>query len=1102
MLSWNCRGLGPTQNIQFLKELVAQKMPKVIFLCETLCNKEKTEFLCRSLEYEGCFVVEATGRSGGLALFWKNEDEVTIDSFSTNHIDSLVHFEGYGKFHFTGLYGEPNHSLRRNTWQLLRTLFARSKEAWCIMGDFNNVLHHSEKIGGKPYPTWLIEGFQEVTQQCGLIDLDLNGHPYTWEKSRDTPQWIEAKLDRTMVNHDWLLKFPNAKLFNMEVSPSDHSPLFLDMENRIAVERVRHFRFENCWVRFEEREAIIYNCWSNSNGLHMHQNIQLCGQALQEWGTHVSGNFSARIKSCKRELWQLKSRQDAEGKQQYVDTKQQLFEILNQREMFWRFFQTEEMPEGLNATNIVLIPKKKKPDQMSELRPISLCNVVAKVITKVLSNRMKSFLGDVISENQSAFIPGRLIADNFTISFEILHYLKRKQSGKDGFMALKLDLSKAYDRVDWHFLCAMLSRLGFDDKWVRLIFGFLSSVQYNVVSSGYTLGPITPSRGLRQGDPISPYLFLICAEGLSALIKSFEARKLIHGCKVANGAPIVSHMLFADDSFLYCKATEREVANIQHMLDVFAKASGQQVNFAKSSVFFSSNTSSHMWQTICNRMGIREADEKSKYLGLPSTIGRNKIAAFSYVVDKVHKRVQTWDNKFLSKAGKEVLIKSVVQALPAYTLNVFLLPVSICDDVERAISKFWWKSNKNKGIHWLVGDGSRVSILKDPWLKDDVNPFNVSSHPSLTNKMVNSLMEVDKIEWDNEIILDMFNDRDQRLIWQIPLSAMSTDDSWYWAKENNGFFSVKSAYRLQQKTFSRPGTNSPANLWKRLWNLKLPPKTKVPAVAPAAMLFTSWFEAGLISWREEESVEEAMVLWSIWNTRNDVVWNAKIPMMEEVTQLAKITYVDWFNAQKAAADTPKDYHEPRSDKWKAPEFPIIKAKTVCKLGALQPHEVEAMGMKEALSWIKANDWQDVIVESDYLQVISDLNCNKNMASPYGHIISDCKVLFAEIDNVSLCFVKRSANRVAHCLARSSLGEADRIFSSYSLPTVIASLVRILPLVIGTYCEGKGKYQVKIVQSTDLFEDIIGKKVIEILWFFPGVSMILVLICLSSTMKER
>ncbi|XP_060964998.1 uncharacterized protein LOC115719154 [Cannabis sativa] len=224
------------------------------------------------------------------------------------------------------------------------------------------------------------------------------------------------------------------------------------------------------------------------------------------------------------------------------------------------------------------------------------------------------------------------------------------------------------------------------------------------VSSGHTVGPIIPSRGLRQGDPISPYLFLICAEGLSALIQSFEERKLIHECKVANGAPIVSHMFFTDDSFLYCRATEREVANVQHLLDLFADASGQRVNFDKSSVFFSTNTNSRMRQAIFQRLRIREAEENSKYLGLPSSIGRNKIAAFSYVVDKVQKRIQTWDNKFLSRAGKEILIKAVVQVLSAYTMNMFLLPLGICQQVESAISRFWWKSNKSNGIHWLSWD--------------------------------------------------------------------------------------------------------------------------------------------------------------------------------------------------------------------------------------------------------------------------------------------------------------------------------------------------------------------------------------------------------------
>ncbi|XP_060961041.1 uncharacterized protein LOC133031535 [Cannabis sativa] len=133
-------------------------------------------------------------------------------------------------------------------------------------------------------------------------------------------------------------------------------------------------------------------------------------------------------------------------------------------------------------------------------------------------------------------------------------------------------------------------------------------------------------------------------------------------------------------------------------------ATGQQVNFDKSSVFFSTNTSSATRHAICTRMGIQEVSEHRKYLGLPSTVGRNKNVVFGYLKDKVHKKIQTWDNKFLSRAGKEVLIKSVIQALLAYTMNVFLNPVEICNDIERSISQFWWRSSSKKDIHLMKWD--------------------------------------------------------------------------------------------------------------------------------------------------------------------------------------------------------------------------------------------------------------------------------------------------------------------------------------------------------------------------------------------------------------
>lgn len=187
-------------------------------------------------------------------------------------------------------------------------------------------------------------------------------------------------------------------------------------------------------------------------------------------------------------------------------------------------WQTETIPEKVNDTVLVLIPKKTNPVVMGDLRPIALCNVLYKIITKVITNRLKVVLPQVISENQSAFLPGRLISDNVMISFEVLHYLKRKTQGKKGYMALKLDLSKAYDRIEWMFLRAMMEKMGFCDKWVRVVMSCVQSPRFAIRVTGETFDDIVPSRGIRQGDPLSPYLFLLCAEGLSAIIRKYERK--------------------------------------------------------------------------------------------------------------------------------------------------------------------------------------------------------------------------------------------------------------------------------------------------------------------------------------------------------------------------------------------------------------------------------------------------------------------------------------------------------------------------------------------------------------------------------------------------
>lgn len=216
------------------------------------------------------------------------------------------------------------------------------------------------------------------------------------------------------------------------------------------------------------------------------------------------------------------------------------------------FLSSEDMLRLINRTNVALIPKVKTPQYMTQLRPISLCNVLYKIGSKVLANRLKPLLSNIISPHQSAFVPGRLISDNSLVAFEISHFLKQRRRGNLGFCSLKLDMSKAYDRVEWNFLEGVMSKMGFCDQWIRWIMGCIRTVSYSFIVNGETCGRVVPARGLRQGDSISPYLFLLCADVLSRLISQAEESDLIHGVKICARARVlvISFLLMTLSYFL------------------------------------------------------------------------------------------------------------------------------------------------------------------------------------------------------------------------------------------------------------------------------------------------------------------------------------------------------------------------------------------------------------------------------------------------------------------------------------------------------------------------------------------------------------------------
>ncbi|KAK3230966.1 hypothetical protein Dsin_002847 [Dipteronia sinensis] len=206
--------------------------------------------------------------------------------------------------------------------------------------------------------------------------------------------------------------------------------------------------------------------------------------------------------------------------------------------------------ERLNENLITLIHNVSQAERLTDFRPISLCNVLYKIIANTLANRFRLVLG-----------------------VKCLHNLKMRKR-KEGSMAIKLDMSKAYDRVEWVFIENMMLRLGFSDSWVNRIMGCVKSVSYS----------LKPTRGLRQGDPLSPYLFLICVEGLTTLINTAYINGSIAGFRCSRSSPIITHLFFVDDSLLFSEATDSNCMAIRGVLDDYARATRQLVNFAKSAV--------------------------------------------------------------------------------------------------------------------------------------------------------------------------------------------------------------------------------------------------------------------------------------------------------------------------------------------------------------------------------------------------------------------------------------------------------------------------------------------------------------------------------------
>jgi hypothetical protein len=238
-----------------------------------------------------------------------------------------------------------------------------------------------------------------------------------------------------------------------------------------------------------------------------------------------------------------------------------------------------------------------------------------------------------------------MITDNALIAFECIHAIKVNSDVRGEFCAYKLDLSKAYDRVDWDFLNKVLLKLGFQSSWVQRVMSCVTSVHYTICFNGAMSAPFFPSRGLRQGDPLSPYLFLFVADGLSKLISKKVETQALQELHICRGAPGISHLLFADDTMLFFKASVDQANTIKEILDTYTRCTGQLINPGKCSILFNEKGQQGVQEQVKQVLGVEKSTFEPKYLGLPTPHGSLKGNRFQSLKEKLSKRLKDYTER-------------------------------------------------------------------------------------------------------------------------------------------------------------------------------------------------------------------------------------------------------------------------------------------------------------------------------------------------------------------------------------------------------------------------------------------------------------------------
>lgn len=459
----------------------------------------------------------------------------------------------------------------------------------------------------------------------------------------------------------------------------------MDIDDPVIIQREFMHFFINKW---QKSDATLLNwpIFAAGPAIEQHNAHLLCAEismeevwaAVRSMGTNRSPGLDGITSSFIKNFWEI--------------VKNEFFSAIQD------FFATGLMPEHWKHTLIVLIPKIENACTPSNFRPISLCQSVYKIVAKILVNRLKGMLPRLISDEQAAFVPRRSISNHCLLAQEIINKFKHSTS-LEGFMALKIDMEQAYDRMNWDALQQVMTLMKFPPQFINWITNCVTMPKFSLLINGEHTQWIEAGCGFRQGCPLSPYLFILCSELLSM---AFHQRGEHLGVAISNGGTTVSHLLYADDILIASRASLSAARAITTIVNNYCSWTGQRINIAKSSVMFSKSTKAYKANRIARSLGYHKVQEFD-YLGIKLTCRALRCSDFSNITQKIKQRITAWGNRHLSLAGKATLIRSSILSMPMYLMTHTTIPKGIMHMIQKLCRCFLWQKEIGKqGLHYVA----------------------------------------------------------------------------------------------------------------------------------------------------------------------------------------------------------------------------------------------------------------------------------------------------------------------------------------------------------------------------------------------------------------